>query len=122
MATPIEQMLRNLPVEAGVHCSRTGVPWAVVRRDDHRVTVYVWALDEPFPNDSHIRATFPLTPRQAAVAVMLLNRRTNAEIAVHLGISVNTAKRHVEAVLLRLGVRSRNEVEGRILSRLNRRE
>jgi DNA-binding CsgD family transcriptional regulator len=114
----IEQALQNLPENVGIHCSRGGSPWALVKKRSDHVTVYVWALDEPFPSEDNIRAHFSLTPQQARVARLLLNRRTNAEIASQLGISINTAKRHVEAVLLRLGVRSRQEVEGRIFSEI----
>jgi DNA-binding NarL/FixJ family response regulator len=113
--TNIEQALRDLPSEVGLHCSRVGRPWALVRKAFGHTTVYIWALDEPYPSVAEVRARFPLTPRQAQVALMLFARRTNTEIAAELGISVNTAKRHVEAVLLRLGVRSRQEVEHRLL-------
>ena len=46
-----------------------------------------------------------LTPRQAEVAVLLAERRTNKEIAAALAVSPHTARHHVEAVLDRLGVR-----------------
>ena len=49
-------------------------------------------------------ARLGLTPRQAEVAVLLAERRTNREIAAALAISVHTARHHVEAVLERLGV------------------
>jgi DNA-binding NarL/FixJ family response regulator len=52
-----------------------------------------------------------LTKRQADVAELLYHRRTNIEIADRLGISVHTAKRHVETVLLKLGATSRTMVE-----------
>lgn len=59
----------------------------------------------------HLTRRFRLTERQVAVAELLYRRRTNVEIANCLGISVHTAKRHVEMVLLKLGIPSRTMVE-----------
>jgi DNA-binding CsgD family transcriptional regulator len=59
-----------------------------------------------------IRERFGLSARQAEVAVLMAGRRTYKEIAGALGISPNTARRHCEQVLVRLGVHSRDEVEG----------
>ena len=50
------------------------------------------------------RRRFGLTNRQAEVAGMLAERRTNREIASALASSVHTARHHVEAVLAALGV------------------
>ena len=57
-----------------------------------------------------IRDRFGLSPRQAQVAVMLGQRLSTKEIATRLGVAYNTARRHVELVLLRLRVHSRSEV------------
>jgi len=54
--------------------------------------------------------TIRLTDRQRLVAHYLAARRTNQEIAKELGVTVHTVKRHVEAALLKLGVRSRRDV------------
>jgi DNA-binding CsgD family transcriptional regulator len=61
-----------------------------------------------------IRERFGLSARQAEVAVLMARRRTYKEIAHALGIRPNTARRHCEQVLARLGVHSRDEVEGRL--------
>ena len=61
-----------------------------------------------------LRQKYRLTPTQARVATLLADRLTNAEIACHLNVMPNTARRHTEAVLLRLGVRSRFKVVGAI--------
>jgi DNA-binding CsgD family transcriptional regulator len=50
---------------------------------------------------------FGLTPREAHVAELLVSRLSTREIAQALGISTHTVRRHVEAVLRKLGVRSR---------------
>jgi DNA-binding CsgD family transcriptional regulator len=54
-----------------------------------------------------LRSSFGFTNREAEVALLLLTRRSNLEIAEHLGISRHTARHHVQAVLLKLNVRSR---------------
>ena len=58
-----------------------------------------------------IRERFGLSARQAEVAMLMATRRTHKEIARALGIRPNTARRHCEQVLARLGVHSRDEVE-----------
>lgn len=60
---------------------------------------------------------YRLTPTQSRVAALLADRLTNAEIAHELNIKPSTARRHTEAVLLRLGVNSRFKV-ARLISEL----
>ncbi len=69
--------------------------------------------------DSMLRADevvrrFGLTPRQAEVALLLADRCTSKEIARKLSLSTSTARHHVEAVMLRLGVHSRRDVAERL--------
>jgi DNA-binding CsgD family transcriptional regulator len=61
-----------------------------------------------------LRQKYRLTPTQARVATLLADRLTNAEIAVELHVQPSTARRHTEAVLLRLDVKSRFHVVSRI--------
>jgi DNA-binding CsgD family transcriptional regulator len=58
-----------------------------------------------------------LTAREREVAALLAERRTNAEIAGALAVSVHTVRRHVEGVLRKLDVRSRFEVRERLAGR-----
>jgi DNA-binding CsgD family transcriptional regulator len=51
-----------------------------------------------------------LTPRQYEAAALVEGGATNAEIAVALGISMNTVKKLLKDVFLRLGVQSRTEL------------
>ena len=95
----------------GWHYTPAGQPWALVTRDDDARRVYVWPAQDPRPDSRQLRRLFRLTPMQARVARMLMTRRTNSEIAGHLGISIHTARRHVEAVLLRIQAKSRWDVE-----------
>lgn len=75
--------------------------------------VIVVAIEPLRPDDrpqDFIQLRFGLTPRQAEVALLLADRRTTKEIARELGISRHTARRHAEAVLLRLGLNRRTAV------------
>ena len=51
-----------------------------------------------------------LTPREIEVTALLARFATNREIAAELVISEGTAKRHVENILVKLGLRSRTQV------------
>jgi DNA-binding NarL/FixJ family response regulator len=57
---------------------------------------------------------FFLTGREIEAAQLLRKGLSNRAIAGVLGISVNTARRHVEHVLLKLGVHSRTAVAARL--------
>jgi len=69
----------------------------------------------PLPPAETLCAHWGLTPRQAVVARLLAEGRSNAEIAERLGISPHTARHHTESVLLKLDVRSRAEVAARLM-------
>lgn len=49
----------------------------------------------------------PLTPRQRQVAALVIDGRSNREIAEDLGISLATVKDHVHAILVRMELPSR---------------
>jgi DNA-binding NarL/FixJ family response regulator len=53
-----------------------------------------------------------LTPREADVLDQLRLGRSNGEIAVALGVSVETVRTHARAVFRKLGVHSRRELSG----------
>lgn len=54
---------------------------------------------------------FGLTPREADVAIGILQNRSNAEIAHGLAISIRTVEKHCERVLAKTGVTSRAKLE-----------
>lgn len=56
-----------------------------------------------------------LSKREAQVATLIVDGRTNREIAGALGIAVHTARRHSERILKKLGVTSRRLVRNRLL-------
>jgi len=51
-----------------------------------------------------------LTPKEREVFALVLKRRTNAEIAEELYISLYTVKNHVSSILRKLGLKSRREI------------
>jgi DNA-binding response OmpR family regulator len=61
-------------------------------------------------DDVALRERFGLTDRQVAVARLLADGCTNAEIAERLGLSFYTARNHAEQVMLKLGVSNRSSV------------
>jgi NarL family two-component system response regulator LiaR len=62
----------------------------------------------------------PLTPRELEVLELLVDRKTNQEIADTLVISVKTVKTHVANILAKLHLDSRHEIPTYV--RFNRRE
>jgi DNA-binding response OmpR family regulator len=61
-------------------------------------------------NDAELRERFTLTDRQIAVARLVAEGCTNAEVAERLGLSFYTARNHAEQVMLKLGVSNRSSV------------
>ncbi len=51
-----------------------------------------------------------LTSKEKEVFALVLKRRTNAEIAGELYISLYTVKNHVSSILRKLGLKSRREI------------
>jgi DNA-binding CsgD family transcriptional regulator/PAS domain-containing protein len=66
------------------------------------------------PTRATIRKRFGLTRRQAEVALLLAQRLSNPEIAERLFISPHTARRHTEAVKMKLGVHDRRLIAERL--------
>ena len=61
-------------------------------------------------DDAELRARHGLTDRQVAVARLMAEGCTNAELASRLGLSFFTARNHAEQVMLKLGVGNRSAV------------
>ncbi len=66
------------------------------------------------PRAEDLMALFSLTPREAEVARLLLDGHGTREIAIHLRIAVNTARRHLEHILDKVGAHSRAEAVVRL--------
>ena len=60
--------------------------------------------------DAELHERFGLTDRQIAVARLVAEGCTNAEVAGRLGLSFYTARNHAEQVMLKLGVSNRASV------------
>jgi DNA-binding CsgD family transcriptional regulator len=77
------------------------------------VVVHAWTIRRGTHRRSHAARDRPpgLTRREIEIARLLASRRRTSEIAELLGVSVHTARRHTEHVLMKLGVHSRREVE-----------
>jgi DNA-binding CsgD family transcriptional regulator len=68
----------------------------------------------PIPEVAPLRARFGLTKRQAEVACLLAEGKSNEEIAKTFFISPHTARHHTEQVLTKLAVSSRASVAARL--------
>jgi DNA-binding CsgD family transcriptional regulator len=77
------------------------------------VTIRIHA---PLPGEESLRARFALSKREAQVAVLLAERRTDAEIAAALGISWHTVRSHVERIFASLHCHSRRDAATKLKS------
>jgi DNA-binding response OmpR family regulator len=86
---------------------------ALLRRAPRAVPAGVSGAAAPAPaalSDDDLRERFGLTARQIAVARLLGEGYSNAEIAQQLSVSYFTARNHTEQVLGKLGVATRAAV------------
>lgn len=86
----------------GLVAERNNQNFRLVVIDQHRARL---------PTNEQLCARFALTRREADVALLLVERRRNTEIASALSISAHTARHHTEHVLEKLAVSRRTEVE-----------
>ena len=73
-------------------------------------------LNSHLPSEESLRAKFGLSRREAQVAVLLAERRTDAEIATALGISWHTVRSHVERIFVALGCHTRRDAAAKLKS------
>lgn len=104
------EQIESLVAVPGVQVDDDGLPWAFVEHGQTPL-VAIWRSAAEYPSNEDLRRIYGLTPTQARVAQLLYVRRTNEEIRQLLNVSIHTARRHVEAVLLKVGVNSRWQVE-----------
>ena len=95
----------------------SGVRIVVVGGREHRWEVLVrtapvgphlLAIRSPSPVTVARAEALGLTPRQAEVAVLLVDGLTNDQIATRLGLSAGTVRKHLEGIFERLEVSSRS--------------
>jgi DNA-binding CsgD family transcriptional regulator len=63
---------------------------------------------------SELAARFSLTHREIETAQLLRSGLSSRQIAADLGISVNTVRRHIESVLLKLDVHTRTAAAAKL--------
>lgn len=79
---------------------------------EQALQAYIRTLLHAFPAHSHSseRASFliePLSPQEMRVLRLLVQHRSNADIARELVVSVNTVRTHVQSIYSKLGVHTR---------------
>jgi DNA-binding NarL/FixJ family response regulator len=70
--------------------------------------------DHPPTEESSLAERFSLTRREAEVAALLAQGKSNQAIARELRISAHTARHHTQRVLSKLNVHSRGEAAAKI--------
>lgn len=106
MTTPYGVLLRESDPDmlaAAINAVYTGL---VTLEPSLAEAVIGTARDVPLPN---LQTIEKLTPRESEVLQLLAEGLPNKSIAVTLGISPNTVKFHVNAILNKLDVQSRTE-------------
>lgn len=78
------------------------------------VVVIVTRELHALPPTKSLREQFSLTAREATVANLLANGKSNSEIAGELGITIHTARRHVEHILSKLDARTRGAAAAKL--------
>jgi len=104
---PLTAVVRT---RAGVSRLRAACAPAGAPLPEGTVLVAVQASAASSHDPAAVRQRLGLPRRVAEVAVLLAERATNAEVALRLGISPYTARRHTERVLAALGVTVRTDV------------
>jgi len=86
-------------------------PWL---NDSVQAIALVHRVDSQRTDAKELAARFSLTHREIEGALLLRNGLSSREIALQLGISVNTARRHIESILLKLDVHSRTAAAAKL--------
>jgi DNA-binding CsgD family transcriptional regulator len=79
--------------------------------------VVVVMVDSPplFPSDLALRERFGLSRQESRILRLLIDGRSNMEIARVLSISSHTVRHHLESIFPKLRVRSRTEIASKLL-------
>lgn len=82
--------------------------WGTTRTDQKpSVSKFYWSLPD---SCTFAAQRFGLTRREEDVLMLLAQRKTDAEIAGELFVSVSTVKSHCKSIYRKLGIHKRNEV------------
>jgi DNA-binding NarL/FixJ family response regulator len=71
-------------------------------------------VESPVIQARVLAENFSLTRREIEVAQLLRTGVPTSQIASELGISINTARRHVERILLKLNVHNRTAAAAKL--------
>ena len=82
--------------------------------DSITVIALVDKVEEKSISARELNTRFSFTRREIEVAMLLRRGLSSRQIAAELGISVNTGRRHVESVLLKLDVHTRTAAAARL--------
>jgi DNA-binding CsgD family transcriptional regulator len=85
-----------------------------LRRSLRQLSPYSMASPVPKGRDEQLMEKFGLTRREAQVARLLSQGRSNERIARELRISEHTARHHTQRILAKLAVHSRGEAGAKI--------
>jgi DNA-binding CsgD family transcriptional regulator len=103
---------REVRTERGRYAlTGTILPGGLIGTDRSALVSVAFTEARPaLPSPEAVRTRHGLTKREAEVALLLTEGLTNEALADRLFVSVHTARHHVEAVLLKLGVNTRAAV------------
>jgi DNA-binding CsgD family transcriptional regulator len=87
------------------YCHTTSAPDGTPTR-----IVVISGFNSMIPGIADLRSRFNLTNREAEIALLLCERRSNKEIARLKGFTTHAAERHTEKILAKLGIGSRKDV------------
>ena len=79
------------------------------------IVVTIERTSSTMPSRAVVMRQFTLTAREASVALLVAQGRSNADVAASLRISESTARHYTESVFLKLGVHTRAAAAAAIL-------
>ena len=125
----VRRALRGARVSEMVRASTTGARFQLratnLASDDlvamRLIVVTIERMSSTMPSRAVAMRQFNLTAREASVALLVAQGRSNAEVAAALHISESTARHYTESVFLKLGVHTRAAAAAAILGTEQRR-
>ena len=101
---------REVRTRGAAYSLRASYVGPTVSGVDGGILIALERLTPEMPPEDVLVARYALTRREIDVTRLLLQAKSNADIAQTLSISEHTARHHTESVLAKLGVHSRTEI------------
>jgi DNA-binding CsgD family transcriptional regulator len=114
-ATGIGRVTRRVHGTAGTYRVTALVAADASSRPIDLRVVLVETFVEPGLDAKILASTFKLTSREVTVAHRLVAAESSKDIAAGLGVSIHTARRHIENVMKKVGARTRLAAVRRIM-------